>query len=266
MIGYIGNNMALDYYAAASFYVKEELYGYKTIGRLFHALKEKEVEGIIVPYFNAKNGIFNNGLYRMDKNHFHIERYIEIDVLLELVGFTTTVTDITEIFVTKEDYEDAYLSIQKMKHIVKKTFVNNREEALNLVKSNNQAAVITNHHPHSLNILRSSLRDEPHQTFAYFLVGTKLKTNGFNNRLMLNLTFHESQIFSLNDVLHELMMFGYKCEHIITKPEIKGEEGVFITLNTNLEDEKLKDLFRLLQLKTAHVSIVGSYYKKLDQE
>ena len=144
-----------------------------------------------MPYFNAKNGVFNNGLYRMEKNHFHIERYIEIEVLLQLVGLSTDVANILEIVVTKEDYEDAYLTIQGMKHIVKKTFVNTREEALNMIKSENQAAVITNHHPHTFNILRSSLRDEPHQSYAYFLVGTKLKTNGFNNRLMLNITFNE---------------------------------------------------------------------------
>ena len=263
MIGYIGNNMSLDYYAAASFYVKEELYGYKTIGRLFHALKEKEVEGIIVPYFNAKDGVFNNGLYRIEKNHFHIERYIELDVLLQLVGLTSVLTDIKEIILTREDYEDAYLNIQAMKHVIKKTFVHSREEALNLVKDSNQAALTVSQLPHKYNILRSNLRDEPHNEFAYFLVGPKLKTNGLNNRLVLNITFNQTNAFSLNDILHETMMFGYTCEHIVTKPKLEEEDGVIITINANLEDEKLKDLFRLLQLKTNHISIVGNYYKKV---
>lgn len=263
MIGYVGNETTLDFYAGATFYVKEELIGYKTIGRLFHALNENEVSGILVPFINAKSGIFYEGIHRLVESHYHIERYIELDVSLQLVSVCTDVKQVQEIIGTKSDLEGCYLSIQGLNQTIKKTVVDSRKAALDLMKETTQAAIVTNFHEHRHHVLRSNLRDQSFNTHSYLLIGTKLQSKGFHNRLMLSMMFDPDKKNVIYDVLHEITVHDYDVVQLFTRLNVYG---MVIVIEANLEDDDIKRLFELLKLKTKQLQILGSYYQKLGEK
>ena len=86
MIGYLGPENSFTYFAAASFYVKNELVSYKNIYRLFEALNKDEVIGIVVPIENSIDGSITEVLDKLTESDFHINREIVMDIQLSLIS------------------------------------------------------------------------------------------------------------------------------------------------------------------------------------
>ncbi|MEC9484783.1 MAG: prephenate dehydratase domain-containing protein [Candidatus Izemoplasma sp.] len=263
MIGYIGHEQSLDFYAGATFYVKDELVGFKTIGRLFHALKAGEVVGILMPYITGKDGLLEDGIARVAHHHFHIEREIVLDVTLSLVAKQPKIEHIKELIVTYDDYQACYQHIQQLSHVQKKTFVESRYDALQHVKTENQAAIVSNYQPHALDTLKTNLRDYAHNKHVFLLVGQTLKSLGFHNRVMLQVTFESTSRFKVYDVLHEAVMSNIKVSNISSIHKGSTEDQtLLLTLHEQLEHDNMIQLLTLLKQKAKHVQILGSYFSK----
>ena len=263
MIGYIGNDHSLDFYAGATFYVKDELIGFKTIGRLFHALNTGEVVGILIPYITGKDGLLHDGISRLASHHFHIEREIVLDVKLELVAKQPNIDDVTEVIITYDDYQASYRTINQLKQLQKKTFVDTRQEALNTLDNDSQAVIVTNYDHHEWHTLKSDIRDHNHNKHVYLLVGQTLKTNGFHNRVMLQVTFNKTDRFSVYNSLHEAVMADIDVSNIAhVETGVTTDHRFLMTLHGHLEDERVIQLLTVLKHKAKQVQLLGSFYSK----
>ena len=97
VIGYLGPEYSFTYFAAASFFTKRELTSYKNIFRLFEALRNDEVVGIVVPIENSIDGSITEVLDKLVESDFHINREIVTDIQLSLISKSNKLLDIKHI-------------------------------------------------------------------------------------------------------------------------------------------------------------------------
>jgi prephenate dehydratase len=264
MIGYCGQEYSDTFYACASFYMKEELIPYKSMGRLFHALGTDEVVGILVPYENGKDGIIFDGLSRMQILNYHVEREIILTNKLQIVSSQNQIQKVKTLYLTQNDMNDCYLKVNKL-GIGNKKFVDTRVEALQMASKDLEgAALVSELIPLSdLNILTYDVRDLDHNTFRYFLITKQLKHTGFHNRILLSIIPNENKKGVLYDILHEIVMNNVNIVNIFINPKTANEElRINLILAGNLEDAEIINMLSILKVKLKHLSIDGSFYTK----
>lgn len=267
MIGYLGPINSFTYFAATTFYVKNELVPYSNIHRLFEALEKDEVIGIVVPIENSIEGSINEVLDMLLHPEFHINREIVMDIELSLISKNSDLSQIK--FVMSNMY-----ALAESRNILKKTLGNYKEiitgstsSAINKLNDldDTYAAIASKKAIYGdLNILLNNICDSEHNTTRFVFVTKTLEVVGFHNKVSIICAPKGNFAGALYDILHEFAIRKIDLSKIEsrTRKSTLGEYVFYLDFYGNIEEEDVKNALAILQYKTSYLKILGSYYSK----
>lgn len=265
MIGYLGQEGSYSYFAACEHFDKYVLIPHNNLGRLFYALDVDEVEGIVVPFENIKDGTNFDVLGRILKKHYHISREIILDLQLNVVSKNHDPKHISGIFATEESINEGYNKLKKEFGKYKKNYVRTDKDGLNRLQRNDtlsSAAVVSRYeHIDDLNVVLANIRDSKYNMHKYVYITKSLKVTGTHNKILVALSPKFNQAGSLYDVIHEFVIRRVNIVKILSQPmhNKEGDTIVYLEVDGNLEDDRIKESISIIKLKSTFFSIIGSY-------
>jgi len=268
MIGYLGPEGSYSYYAGATFYVKEELVPYNNIGRLFYALEQDEVTGIVLPFENMKDGTSFDVLGRVHTHHYHISKEILLEIVLSVVSSGYDPKQIQEIYATEHSVNECYNTLKKELGKYVKKFVNTNKQAMNAItqaQTEHVGAVLSNFEMlDEFHVVVSDIRDSLENTHKFVLIEKNLKVNGLHNRTLIVCEPQHDQGGALYDLLHEFVYRNCNIVKILSTPNISLDHPrkFYIELDGNIEQENIVQALGMVKLKSKYVTILGSYFVK----
>lgn len=267
MIGYLGPQNSFTYFAATTFYVKNELVPYNNLHRLFEALENDEVIGIVVPIENSIEGSITEVLDKLLHPEFHINREIVMDIELSLISKNSDLSEIK--YVMSNMY-----ALAESRKILKTTLGNYKEILTSSTSSaivqlsdldDSYAAIASKKAVYgSLNILLNNISDSEHNTTRFVFVTKALEVVGFHNKVSIVCSPKGNIAGALYDILHEFAIRKIDLSKIEsrTKKSTLGEYVFYLDFYGNIEDQEVKNALDILQYKTSYLKIIGSYYSK----
>lgn len=268
MIGYLGPEGSYSYHASCTFYMKAELVPYNNLGRLFYALEHDEVQGIVVPFENMKEGTRFDILGRILQSQYHISREIVMEIAFSLVSTNSSTVGIQTIYGTEHSVSESYETLKKELGKFKKQYVTSNKLALDYVLQQQDpsvAAVLSNHEPlGDCHIVLTDIRDTKQNTYKYVLIEKSLKVTSFDNRTLLACAPKHNDGGALYDILHEFVIRHVNITKILSIPTKTKEDDIlfYIDLEGNIEHPAITEAIAILKVKTRFISILGSYYGK----
>jgi prephenate dehydratase len=265
MIGYLGQEGSYAYFAACEHFNKNELIPHNNLGRLFYALDVNEVEGIVVPFENIKDGTNFDVLGRILQKHYHISKELILDVQLNVVSKNHDPKLISGIFATEESINEGYNKLKKEFGKYKKNYVRTDRDGLNRLHRSDtlsSAAVVSKYeHIDDCNIVLADIRDSKYNIHKYVYITRSLRVTGTHNKILVALSPKFNQVGALYDVIHEFVIRGVNIVKILSQPMYNpdGDTIVFLELDGNLEEQRIKDSIIIIKMKSTFFSIVGSY-------
>jgi chorismate mutase/prephenate dehydratase len=272
MIGFLGPENSYTYVAASSFYVRDQLIAYNNIGRLFYALENDEVEGIVVPYENMKDGTSFDMLNRVSKNNYHISRVIDLDIVLQLASKEYTINGLEQVYLTNHSLNECYNTLKKELGKYQKFEVKSNRIAaskLDLESTIKKGAVVSIYDElDDYNIVLNNIRDTKENLHKYIFVTKPLKVNGFHNRTIIVTAPKKNKIGALYDILHEIVLRQLNITKILSNPIMHKEDNIefYIEFEGNIEDKIVIEALGMIKVKSSFTKIVGSYYQKEEKE
>ncbi len=266
MIGYLGPEGSYSFYAASTFYMIDELVPHNNIGRLFYALENNEVLGIVLPYENMKEGTSFDVLGRVRKKHYHISREVVMEVVLNVVSKEHNHQGINEMYATSHSINECYNTLKKELGKYQRFEVKTDKialEKLNEETSIKRGAVLSNYENlGSYNIVLNDIRDTKENTHKFVLVTKNLEVSGVHNRTLIACSPKVNRTGALYDILHEFVIRGINMTKILSNPIKNIEEDIifYIELEGNIEDKLLIEAFNIIKFKSRYVSLLGSYF------
>lgn len=268
MIGYLGPEGSYTYFAALTFNPVENLIPHNNIGRLFYALEKHEVDGILLPYENMKEGISFDVLGRVRKNHYHISKEVVLEVVLNVVSKEATLNNIEQIYATTHSINECYNTLKSEFGKYQRFEVKTDKialEKLNEESTIKRGSVLSNFEEMgSYNVVLSDIRDTRENTHKYAFVTRTLEVNGIHNKTLIACSPKFNKTGSLYDVIHEFVIRGINLTKILSSPQKSTDQDtiVYIEVDGNIEDKTIVEALSVVKFKSRFISILGSYYSK----
>lgn len=266
MIGYLGPEGSYTYYAALTFNEQENLIPHNNIGRLFYALEHHEVDGILLPYENMKEGMSFDVLGRVRKNHYHISKEVVLEIVLNVVSKESSINQVTEIFATTLSINECYNTLKKEFGKYQRFEVRTDKialEKLNEESTYKRGSVLSNFEElGSYNIILSDIRDTKENTHKFAYITRTLEVSGIHNRTLIACSPKFNKTGSLYDIIHEFVIRGVNITKILSSPQKPNDDTsiVYIEVDGNIEDKIIVEALNVVQFKSRFISILGSYY------
>lgn len=268
MIGYLGPEGSYAYYAALTFNTIEDLIPHNNIGRLFYALEHHEVDGILLPFENMKEGISFDVLGRVRKNHYHISKEVVLEIVLSVVSKEPTSKGIEQVYATTHSINECYNTLKSEFGKYQRFEVKTDKialEKLNEESSIKRGSVLSNFEElGSYNVIVNNIRDTRENTHKFALITRNLDVNGAHNKTLIACSPKFNKTGSLYDVIHEFVIRGVNITEILSSPRTPNEDNiiVYIEIDGNIEDKLIVEALSVVKFKSRFISILGSYYSK----
>ena len=265
MVGYLGPEKSFTYFAAATFYVKDELRAYANIHLLFDALTIGKVEGIVVPIENSIEGTLNIVLDKLNETGFHITKEIVSQISLSLISKSNKLETIK--IVTSHTHALAQCRNTLLKELGKYKELP-ADSTSKAVKSlfdldETYAAIASDLTVEGdLNILQSDIQDHKDNKTRFVFIQKSLQVAGFHNKTSIVCSPKIESSGALYDILHEFAIRGINLRKIESRPskDSLGNYVFFIDFEGNIEDQLVKETLAILKYKTGYLKILGSYF------
>ncbi len=267
MIGYLGPENSFTYFAAASFYVQNELISYKNIYRLFEALKNDEVIGIVVPIENSIDGSITEVLDKLTESDFHINREIVMDIELSLISKNRDIKKIKNIVSNPHALAECRNTLRNKLSKYREIPITSTSAAIKkLAKQDNTYAAIASKKAisHNLNVLLDNIRDSKYNSTRFIFITKLLEVIGFHNKTSIVCAPKTNRPGVLYDILHEFAIRNIDLAKIESRPRksVLGEYLFYIDFYGNIDDLLVKEALEVIKYKTDLLRILGSYYSK----
>lgn len=268
MIGYLGQEGSTSYFAARKYYDDREMIPHNNLGRLFYALEVDEVERIIVPFENMKDGTNFEVLGRVLKSHYHISQVITLNLEMNVVSKNYNSDNIIGIFATEETINDCYQTLKSEFGKYRKNYVRTSRDALNKIKYSDSlsvAAVVSKYeYLDHLNVIASNIRDNHYNMYKYVIIEKELNVMGNHNRISIALKPKYNRVGAFHDILHEFSFRNISIFKVLSQPMNNENKDtiLYLELDGNLDDEEMKEAIQITKLKSTFLTILGSYYEK----
>lgn len=265
MIGYLGQEGSYSYFAASKVYEKKDLIPHNNIGRLFYALEVDEVEAVVIPFENRKDGTNLDALGRIVMSRYHISKEIVLDLRLNVISKHHDPSQINAIFATEDAINASYNSLKREFGRYKKNYVRTDKDALQRLRQSDilsAGAIVSSYEDiTACNVVLANTRDSHHNEHKFVLVTKALGTSANHNRVLLSVSPKMHQVGALYDLLHELVLRGINLTKVISSPMYNQEKELhlYLELDGNLEDDTLKEALAMLRIKSDALTIIGSY-------
>ena len=265
MIGYLGYEGSYCFFAAREMYDLDQLISYSNIGRIFYALEHHEVDYIIVPYENMKEGTSFDVLGRVRKNHYHIVREIVLDLVLHVVSKEHSSSGIDQIYATTHSINECYNTLKNEFGKYQRFEVKTDKmalEKLNEESTIKRGAVVSNYQElGNYNVVLNNVRDTKENVHKYVVISRNLDVQGIHNRIMIACSPKFNRTGSLYDILHEFVIRRINIIKILSSPtdKLSEESLIYMEIEGNLEDKIISEALSIIKLKSRFISIIGSY-------
>ncbi len=267
MIGYLGPKNSFTYLASKTFYVAKELKPYNNIYRLFDALKEDEVEGIVLPIENSIEGSVSLVLDKLIEEDVHINKEIVIKINLSLISKSNSTNTIKKVI----SHPHALAQVRKTlkeelgsyKEITSLSTSDAIKELKNLDESH--AAVASKMAVYDdLNIVLDDISDEKNNETRFIYLTKSLDVQGFHNKSSIICSANKNTSGALYDILHEFAVRNIDLTRIESRPakHLLGEYVFHIDFAGNIEEDHIKECLDMVRHKTTYLKIIGSYFSK----
>lgn len=267
MIGYLGPRNSFTYFAAMTFYVENELMPYSNLHRLFEALENDEVIGIVVPIENSIEGSVTEVLDKLLHPSFHVTREIVMDIELSLISKNSDLSEIKYVMSNMYALAESRAILKNTLGNYKEILTSSTSSALSKLSDldDSYAAIASKKAIYGeLNILLNNISDSDHNTTRFVFVTKTLEVVGFHNKVSIVCAPKGNAAGALYDILHEFAIRGIDLSKIEsrTKKSTLGEYVFYLDFYGNIEDPDIKQTLEILQYKTSYLKIIGSYYSK----
>ena len=267
MIGYLGPENSFTYFAASSFYVQRELVSYKNIFRLFEALKNDEVIGIVVPIENSIDGSITEVLDKLTESDFHINREIVTDIELSLISKNRDIKKVKNIISNPHALAECRNTLRKKLGKYREITTTSTSAAIKkLAKQDDTYGAIASKHAakSNLNVLLNDIRDSKYNSTRFIFITKSLEVIGFHNKTSIVCAPKKNQPGALYDILHEFAIRNIDLAKIESRPRkrVLGEYLFYVDFYGNIEDDLVKEALEVIKYKTDLLRILGSYYSK----
>lgn len=265
MIGYLGQEGSYPFFAARTLFDQQILIPHNNLGRLFYALEVNEVEGIVVPFENVKDGTNFDVLGRLLKTRYHITQEIVLDLELNVVSKSYNSDYIQGIFATEDSINDCYQTLKKEFKKYKKNYVRTDRDALLKVlrsETHSTACVVSKYeHLSDLNIIQANVRDQQFNMHKFILIKKELATNGTHNRISIALQPKYNRTGAFYDILHEFVFRNVNVLKVLSQPMHNTSNDVilYLELEGNIDDDLIKESIQVAKQKSTFLAILGSF-------
>ncbi len=267
MIGYLGPENSFTYFAAASFYVKKELVSYKNIFKLFEALRNDEVIGIVVPIENSIDGSITEVLDKLTDSDFHINREIVMDIQLSLISKNRDLSKIKNIISNPHALAECRNTLRKKLGKFREVTTTSTSDAIKKLADLDDsygAVASKNGISSSLNILLENVRDSKYNSTRFIFITKSLEVIGFHNKTSIVCASKTNKPGALYDILHEFAIRNIDLAKIESRPRKSalGEYLFYLDFYGNIDDPLIKEALEVIKYKSDLLRILGSYYSK----
>jgi prephenate dehydratase len=219
-----------------------------------------------VPFENMKEGTSFDVLGRIRKAHYHIQKEIILDLVLQVVAKTSNPREIEEIYATTHSINECYNTLKETFGKYQRFEVKNDVVALQKLEEDSRlkrGAVVSSYQPlGDVNVVVNNVRDSRENFHKYVYITRNLDVNGVHNRTLIACSPKFNRMGSLYDILHEFVIRGINIIKILSSPQASNEDDIiiYLELDGNMENKILTEALGIVKYKSRFISILGSYY------
>lgn len=236
-----------------------------TIHEIFQAVETGHCQFGVVPVENSTEGVIAHTLDRFMASPLKICGEVEIRVHQNLMGKTTSLQGITEIYSHQQSLAQCRQWLNTYLPGVPCTAVSSNAEAARLASLDATKAAIAGEMAaelYALNIVEKNIEDEANNTTRFIVVGGQQpQSTGLDKTSILVST--GNQAGALHRILGPFAEHGISMTHIESRPSRQGlwEYVFFIDIEGHCDDPMIAKTLQTLQANVKMLKILGSYPK-----
>lgn len=236
-----------------------------TINEIFGSVESGSCQFGVVPVENSTEGVISYTLDRFLTSPLKICGEVEIRVHHNLMGQTTNLAEITEVYSHQQSLAQCRQWLDKYLPHVQMTAVSSNAEAARLASINEQKAAIAGvvaAEVYSLKIIKRNIEDEPNNTTRFIIIGQQPSSSTWCDKTSLVVSTG-NQPGALHKILEPFAKFGIGMVHIESRPSRQGlwDYVFFIDIEGHCEDKVVAMALDNVKESVKMFKLLGSYPK-----
>lgn len=236
-----------------------------TINEIFGSVESGSCQFGVVPVENSTEGVISYTLDRFLTSPLKICGEVEIRVHHNLMGQTTNLAEITEVYSHQQSLAQCRQWLDKYLPHVQMTAVSSNAEAARLASINEQKAAIAGvvaAEVYSLKIIKRNIEDEPNNTTRFIIIGQQPSSSTGCDKTSLVVSTG-NQPGALHKILEPFAKFGIGMVHIESRPSRQGlwDYVFFIDIEGHCEDKVVAMALDNVKESVKMFKLLGSYPK-----
>jgi len=236
-----------------------------TINEIFSAVESNYCQFGVVPVENSTEGVISHTLDRFLMSPLKICGEVEIRVHQNLMGYASSLADITEVYSHQQSLAQCRQWLDKHLPHARLTAVSSNAEAARLASIDKQTAAIAGRvaaEVYNLTIIEKNIEDEPNNTTRFIIIGQQLSSPTGNDKTSLVVSTG-NQPGALHKILEPFAKFGIGMVHIESRPSRQGlwDYVFFIDVDGHSEDMIVAQALDGVKNNVKMFKLLGSYPK-----
>tara|TARA_B100001989_G_scaffold245124_1_gene214580 strand:+ start:247 stop:1086 length:840 start_codon:yes stop_codon:yes gene_type:complete len=274
MIGFLGpvgtfTHVALNLYLADA-RLNTNIQSYPSVFSLFQALKNNNVDKILVPIENSFGGdvyAANEGLLNLTENNLiHQEILLTIHQSL-MSNKQCHITDITKLYAHEQSVRQCERFLQTYLPDVEVIACSSNAQAAKIVAESSDIVACLGHKQlcsnYKLQLLQEKVNDFSSNVTRFLLISKENSIATGNDKTSIVFSTIKDRPGSLCEILQLMSSRSINLTRISSRPskKILGEYLFFIDCEGHIGDEKIAQCLDLLQKQSSYYKFLGSYQK-----
>lgn len=236
-----------------------------TINEIFSAVESGQCQFGVVPVENSTEGVISHTLDRFLSSPLNICGEVEIRVHQNLMGKTTDLNAVTEVFSHQQSLAQCRQWLDKHLPNARRTAVSSNAEAAQLAAANPQALAIAGivaAQLYGLSLLAENIEDEPNNTTRFLIIGQQTSASTGHDKTSLVVST-DNKPGTLHRILEPFAKLGVDMLNIESRPSRQGlwDYVFFIDIEGHSDDVIVAQALGALKDNVNMLKILGSYPK-----
>jgi prephenate dehydratase len=262
MIGYLGPEQSFTHQAAMTLNSDHSLKAYPTIRSLFVALRQNEVDSIVVPIENSTEGSVTTTVDALAEESVYITHELYLPIQLSLYSNAASIKDITHVMSHPQALAQCRIQLEQLLGDyteVPTTSTSSSVEALRTSEAH--YAAVASPGFTTIKEVASQIQDIKNNETRFVVLQRTPQTNLKANKTSLLFKPTEDRPGLLYDLLHEFAIRKINLTRIESRKS-KSDTNIFVfylDALIHMDDPALQEILTILKVKRFDVKLLGTY-------
>jgi len=262
MIGYLGPELSFTHQAAKTVAANQPLIAYPSIRSLFVALRQNEVDSIVVPIENSTEGSVTTTIDALAEETVYITSEMYLPIQLSLYSKASSIKDITHVISHPQALAQCRIQLEQLLGNYTEVPATSTSGAIEELNNNeSHYAAVASPGFTSAPEVASQIQDIKNNATRFVVLKRDSQKNLQANKTSLLFKPTEDRPGLLYDLLHEFAIRKINLTRIESRKS-KSNDDIFIfylDALIHMEDPSLEEILTILKVKRFDTKLLGTY-------